>query len=229
MSNKVYFSVCGEGYGHSSRDMAIAKILISNGADLLIGSYGYVLDRLNEKFDTAEIEREFEMVGNEGVFDLKETIYRSKFSALSFPRIIFNEKKIIENFKATCVVVDGRSAAVFAAFKLGIPCIIISNQTILEPFFKNNFFLQFIIGKPIELIYKISIILAEEVLIPDLPPPHTICIDTLSKSRKIMKKQHFIGPIVSLNFKKSCLPCHSLFQKAKVLRRLNHIGPPLKR
>jgi len=87
MVHNIYFSVCGEGYGHSSRDMAIAAKLKKAGANVLMGSYGYVLDRLKKRFDCIKIE----------------------------------------NFSSTCVVADGRSACVFAAFKLGIPCIIISN------------------------------------------------------------------------------------------------------
>jgi uncharacterized protein (TIGR00661 family) len=125
MVHRIYFSVCGEGYGHSSRDMAIARELTCAGAEVLMGSYGYVLERLNKSFNAVEVEREFEMVGNKGSFDLKATITRSSSTAFLFSRIISDERKVMEDFNATCVVADGRSAAVFAAFKLGLPCIII--------------------------------------------------------------------------------------------------------
>lgn len=36
MRHRIYFSVCGEGYGHSSRDMAIARMLSEMGADVHI-------------------------------------------------------------------------------------------------------------------------------------------------------------------------------------------------
>lgn len=145
MVHRIYFSVCGEGYGHSSRDMAIAKELKQESASVLLGSYGYVLERLKQSFEAVEIEKEFEMAGKEGAFDLKATISRSKSQAFQFSKIISQEKKIMEDFNATCVVADGRTAAVFAASKIGIPCIIISNQTSIEPFFKDSkFFLRFI-------------------------------------------------------------------------------------
>lgn len=32
------------------------------GADVLMGSYGYVFDRINKDFNSVEVEREFEMV-----------------------------------------------------------------------------------------------------------------------------------------------------------------------
>lgn len=199
MAHNIYFSVCGEGYGHSSRDMAIAKELTDSNASVLMGSYGYVFDRLAKNFNAVEIEKEFEMIGNGGAFDLKATISRSKGTAFHFSRLISNEKKIMEDFKATCVVADGRGAAVFAAFKLGIPCVIISNQTSIEPFFKECSFFVRLLGKPVELTLKTMTALAEVTLIPDFPPPHTVCLNTLSKSRHIMKKQRFVGPLVYLN------------------------------
>lgn len=199
MFHRIYFSVCGEGYGHSSRNIAIAKVLVNAGADVLMGSYGYVLDRLSKSFTTVEIEREFEMVGIDGVFDIDATISQSKFSMLHFPRIILNEIKIIKNFKATCVVADGRNAAVFAALKLGLPCIIISNQTSLEHFFNENKFLLRLIRKPVDFVYNTIMAFADEILIPDFPPPDTVCLYTLSKSRHVMKKHRFIGPVVYFN------------------------------
>ncbi len=199
MVHRIYFSVCGEGYGHSSRDMAIAKELNMAGADVLMGSYGYVLERLSKNFNTVEIEREFEMIGDGGAFDLKATIARSKSTAFRISSLISNEKKIMQDFNATCVVADGRAAAVFAAYKLGIPCVIISNQTSVEPFFKESSFFVKLLGKPVELTLKTMTALTENTLIPDLPPPYTVCLTTLSKKKHIMKKQRFIGPVVNLH------------------------------
>jgi len=206
MVHKIYFSVCGEGYGHSSRDMAIARILTSGGARVLMGSYGYVFDRLKNNFDAIEIEKEFEMTAKDGAFDLKATISQSRNSIFHYSRIISQEKNILEDFSATCVVADGRSAAVFAAFKLGLPCIVISNQTSIESFFKESKFLLNLVGKPVDLTLKTTMALAEEVLIPDFPPPFTVCINTLSKSQHVMKKQRFIGPVVSAKFSSSRQP-----------------------
>lgn len=200
MARRIFFSVCGEGYGHSSRDMALASELTGAGCNVLMGGYGYVLDRLKKSFNAVEIKKELEMVGKDGVFDLGATIYRSSGSALNFSKIISHENKVIENFRPDCVVADGRASAVLAAFRLGIPCIIISNQTSIEHFFKNTtFFLRFF-GKGIELMLEGMEALSDKILIPDFPPPYTICNDTLSKNRHIMKKQHFIGPVVAEDF-----------------------------
>jgi uncharacterized protein (TIGR00661 family) len=200
MAHRIYFSICGEGYGHSSREMAIAERLKGMGANILMGSYGYVLDRLSKNFDSIELKREFEMVGDKGSFDLGATIKKSRKTAIQFSSIIKEEKKAIEKFDATCVVADGRTAAIFAAFQLGLPCVNVSNQTSLEPFFRDSNFLVRLVGKPVELTMQTATTLAEVTLIPDLLPPNTVCLGSLGKSLHIMKKQCFIGPVVSSEF-----------------------------
>ncbi len=196
-AHRIYFSICGEGYGHSSREMAIAEKLNGMGADILMGSYGYALERLKAFYPEVNIKKEFEMMAKEGAFDLKATLIHSKNSALNYSGIISGEKKAMEDFSATCVVSDGRIAPVLAAFKLGIPCVVISNQTSIESFFRESSFLVHLLGKPVEFSLKTSMEFAEVVLIPDFPPPHPVCLDSLSKSRHVMKKQEFTGPIVA--------------------------------
>jgi len=200
VSHRIYFSICGEGYGHSSRELAIAERVKELGADILMGSYGYVFDRLSKNFDSIEIKREFEMVGDKGSFDLGATIKKSRKTAIQFSSIIKEEKKAIDKFNATCIVSDGRTAAIFAAFQLGLPCVNVSNQTSLEPFFRDSNFLVRLIGKPVELTMQTATTLAEVTLIPDLLPPDTVCLGSLAKSRHIMKKQCFVGPVVSSEF-----------------------------
>ena len=144
MLHKIYFSVCGEGYGHSSRDMAIAKDLSHIGASVLLGSYGYVLERLKKSFDAIEVKREFEMIGNGGVFDLKATISQSKSPALGFSKIISHEKKIMEDLNATWVVADGRTAAVLLPLNSGYRVLSYPTRQALNLFLKkaNSFYIS---------------------------------------------------------------------------------------
>ncbi len=200
MHHNIYFSICGEGYGHSSRDMAIAEELKKAGAKVLLGSYGYVLERLKKSFDSIEMPREFEMAGAGGEFDLKRTISKSALSAFGTSKIIFSEEKIIKSFGATCVVADGRWSAVVAAFRLGLPCIIVANQTTLRPFFKESDFFINLFGKNLELAMGAGAVLSDAIIVPDMPPPKTVCIGTLSKEKRIMKKEIFAGPVVSGSF-----------------------------
>ncbi|MBU4246636.1 MAG: UDP-N-acetylglucosamine--N-acetylmuramyl-(pentapeptide) pyrophosphoryl-undecaprenol N-acetylglucosamine transferase [Nanoarchaeota archaeon] len=202
MKHKIYFSVCGEGYGHSSRDMAIAKALEDAGAQVLMGGYGYVLDRMKKSFKTVEIKREFEMTGNNGSFDMKATILKSSKPALGFSKIVAEEKKNMGVFGATCAVADGRSAAILAAFQIGIPCVVIANQTSLESFFMKDNPVMRIIGKNAEFSLSAGISIADVVLIPDFPPPDTVCLGTLGWMKHIKKKEIFTGPVVFSEFMK---------------------------
>src|SRR5659263_675524 len=176
MEHRIYFSVCGEGYGHSSRAISIARKLESTGVNILMGSYGYAQQRLKTFYPAVNIQKEFEMIAKEGAFDLKATLLQSKNSALNYSGIISGEKKAMGDFSATCVVSDGRIAPVLAAFKLGIPCVVISNQTSIGSFFTESSFLVHLLGKPIEFSLKTSMELADVVLIPDFPPPYTVCL-----------------------------------------------------
>jgi uncharacterized protein (TIGR00661 family) len=195
MSHNIYFSICAEGYGHSSRCLAVAEELQKKGAEILIGSYSYARERCAEAgYNTIEIPREIEMSGENGSFNMTETLKRSLRPAIKFPKIINIEKQIIEEFNADCVVADGRGAAIFAAKKLGIPAITIANQTTLKPFFKHP--LHKIPGSIAEKILRKTLMHSAAILIPDLPPPHTVCKYTLSREEDITTRQHYTGPLV---------------------------------
>ena len=76
IKHKIYFSVNGEGYGHSSRVLAIARQL--NPDEVILGSYGYVLKRLEKTgFQTVEVTPEISFVGKDGSFDIGLTILKN--------------------------------------------------------------------------------------------------------------------------------------------------------
>src|SRR3989338_10440372 len=134
LKHKIYFSINGEGYGHSSRALAIARQL--NPDEVILGSYGYALKRLERtNCPTVEISPEVSFVGRDGNFDIGLTILKNSSWPVVINQIINEEKKIIQNYGVTCVVSDSRTAPVFAAHKLGIPCILLTNQTTFAPFF----------------------------------------------------------------------------------------------
>ena len=135
IKHKIYFSVNGEGYGHSSRVLAIARQL--NPDEVVLGSYGYVLQRLEKTgFQTVEVTPEISFVGKDGSFDIGLTILKNSSWPVAINQIIREEKNIMQNCGVTCVVADSRSAPVFAAHKLGLPCILLTNQTTFAPFFE---------------------------------------------------------------------------------------------
>jgi uncharacterized protein (TIGR00661 family) len=173
----------------------VAEALQKRGAKVLLGSYGYVRRRCEEEgYSTVGVPREIEMWGEGGSFNMSQSIRKSLRPALAFPKTIGLEKKTLQRFKAHCVVADGRGAVVFAAKALGIPVVIITNQTTLQPFFNRTF--HKLPGVIAEKVMWKTLEYSAAILIPDLPPPHTVCKYTLSSDERITPKQIFTGPMV---------------------------------
>ncbi len=222
LKHKIYFSINGEGYGHSSRVLAIAQQL--NPEEVVLGSYGYVLSRLEKtNLPTVEISPEISFVGKDGNFDIGMTILKNSSWPVSINQLIKEEKKIIHNYGVTCVVADSRSAPVFAAHKLGIPCILLTNQTTFAPFFDIE--IKDLEGSLIEKSFKdwlragttavltnavepfvLKVVqdwlsAADEIFIPDLPPPYSLSLPLLYNENFVKKKQRFLGPLLPWSWK----------------------------
>lgn len=192
---KIYFSICGEGYGHSTRCLALAETLQQRGAEVLLASYGYVRQRCCEAgFNTLEVPREFVMWGEKGRFSMSRSIRKSLRPALSYPHTIRLEKKLLQQFGAHCAVADGRGAVAFAARSLGIPVVNITNQTTLTPFFNHP--LHRLPGTVAERVMRRTLKHSAKILIPDLPPPYTVCRYTLSRDEHIASRHIFTGPML---------------------------------
>ncbi len=222
LKHKIYFSVNGEGYGHSSRALAIARQL--NPEEVLLGSYGYALKRFeNTSFSTVEVTPEISFVGKDGNFDIGLTILKNSSWPVAINQIISEERKIIQNYGITCVIADSRSAPVFAAHKLGIPCILLTNQTTFAPFFEaelNNLedslieisFREWLragtkavltnAAEPFFLkVVKDWLEATDEIFLPDLPPPYSLCLPLLCNENFVKKKQRFLGPLLPWSWK----------------------------
>ena len=222
LKHRVYFSVNGEGYGHSSRVLAIARQL--DPSEVILGGYGYVLKRFEKTpYKTVEITPEISFVGKNGSLDIGLTILKNSSYPVAINQIIKEEKKIIQNFGVTCVVADSRSAPVFAANKLGIPCILLTNQTTFAPFFEaelNNLEDSLVTksfkdwlsagtaavlsnaAEPFfQKVVKDWLNATDEIFIPDLPPPYSLSLPILCNENFVKKKQRFLGPLLPWSWK----------------------------
>lgn len=221
IKHKIYFSINGEGYGHSSRSLAIAKQL--NPEEVILGSYGYSLKRLEKTgLSTVELTPEISFVGKDGTFDVGLTLLKNSSWPVLINQIIKEEKKIIENFGITCVVADSRTAPVFAAKKLGIPCILLTNQTTFAPFFEieikdlehsliEKSFKEWLhagtkvvlsAAEPFALkVIKDWLNATDEIFLPDLPPPYSVSLPLLYNENYVKKKQRFLGPLLPWSWK----------------------------
>ncbi len=193
--HKVYLSISSEGLGHSSRALAIAGEFPKD--EVIIGTYNYSLERFkNLGYNCAELPQELRLIGAKGAFDVKKTIIKNHDWALKFNDIINKEIDVIRENGASCVVADGRMSPVMAADKLSLPCIVITNQSAFYPFFEKDSALIRVFGKSFDWIMKTWLSSAEEIMIPDFPPPYTVCMDSLSRNFKVMKRTRFVGPLV---------------------------------
>ncbi len=245
LRHKIYFSINGEGYGHSSRALAIARQL--NPEEVILGSYSYALKRLEStNLSTVEITPEVSFVGKDGNFDIGLTILKNSSWPVAINQIIKEEKKIIQNYGVTCVVSDSRTAPVFAAHKLGIPCILLTNQTTFAPFFDveikdlehsliEKSFREWLrtgtkavltnAAEPFVLkVVRDWLKAVDEIFIPDLPPPYSLCLPLLCNENFVKKKQRFLGPLlpwswksITQNHDKSFLPSEFHSFKKKVV------------
>lgn len=199
LSNKIYFSISSEGYGHSSRAMAIAEEL--DRSKYLIGTYGYAFDRLKAKgIPCHRVSQELKFVGSDGAFDVAKTIVQNQSWVVNFNKMVDEEVDILRKSGASCVVADGRMVPVMAAEKLKLPCITITNQSAFYPFFQQDNWLVKLLGVSFDSWMRMYLSSTEEILIPDFEPPYTICLPNLSHNRKIMKRTRFVGPLVNFNY-----------------------------
>lgn len=213
IGNKIYFSISSEGYGHSSRAMAIVSHL--ERKNYLVGTYDYALERLKTKgIPCHKISQELKFVGQDGAFDVAKTIIQNQSWVMKFNKMVDEEVDIIKKSGASCVVADGRMIPVMAAEKLKLPCITITNQSAFYPFFQQDNWLVKLLGVSFDSWMRMYLSSTEEILIPDFEPPYTICLPNLSHNRKIMKRTRFVGPLVNFDIdsipkleKKDDKPC----------------------
>ena len=197
--NKIYFSISSEGYGHSSRAMAISTKL--ERKDYLIATYGYAYERLKAKgIPCHKVSQELKFVGHDGAFDVAKTIIQNQSWVMKFNKMVDEEVDIIKKSGASCVVADGRMIPVMAAEKLKLPCITITNQSAFYPFFQQDNWLVKLLGVSFDSWMRMYLSSTEEILIPDFEPPYTICLPNLSHNRKIMKRTRFVGPLVNFDY-----------------------------
>jgi len=196
LRDKIYLSVSSEGYGHSSRALAIASQFPSG--NVLLGSYGYALERFRAyDYPSVEVSQEVKFVGSEGHFDVSRTILNNPARVLGFSQIVQEEMDIIRRHGISLVVADGRMAPVLAAERLDVPCLVLTNQSAFYPFFERDSALVKLFGHSFEWVMRLWLSSAEEILIPDFAPPYTVCLPNLSQNYQVKKRTRFVGPLVA--------------------------------
>jgi UDP-N-acetylglucosamine--N-acetylmuramyl-(pentapeptide) pyrophosphoryl-undecaprenol N-acetylglucosamine transferase len=193
---RIYCSINGEGFGHSSRAIALGKQFRKSA--FLVGAYGYALQRVQAfNLPAIEITQELQFVGESGGFDVRKTILKNPAAPINMTQNVQEEMELIKVHQVSLVIADGRIAPVLAAEKLGIPCLVLTNQSAFYPFFSRDSALVKLFGKSFEWMLQFWLSSAEEILIPDFPPPYTVCLPNLSPDYPVKKRTRFVGPLVA--------------------------------
>ena len=196
----IFISVCGEGFGHSSRSIAVAEQIKKMNNNVVLASYNNVYKRLKSdgRFKVVRAERELILEGKGGSLYLGESILKTITALMAKNReLIKTEENVIKKSRAKCVISDSRfSTLIASSYNLGLPTIYIANQLKMPDKYLKEKRMR-LLKKPIETLTKIAYLLADKIIIPDFPPPITISRNLISFESHITKKIEFVGPVVS--------------------------------
>jgi len=197
---RVYFAPCGLGLGHVGRCVPIARKLLEKNAEVTFSTYKDGVRYVEkEKLPLIKAPPIGFKVRPDGTVDFRQTAANPGpfFASFTLMNQVNAEIRAIERFRPNVVVSDSRISSLAAARILGIPRICILNQfQVIIPRRKHflrlarlaDFATLAIIGKMWTSV--------ETVLIPDFPPPYTICTGNLNIPKSYQKNVKLIGPIL---------------------------------
>ncbi len=199
---RVYFAPCGLGLGHVGRCVPIARKLLERNAEVTFSTYKDGIRYIEkEKLPLIKAPPIGFQVKPDGSVDFRQTAANPGpfFASFTLMNQVNAEIRAIESFGPDVVVSDSRISSLVAARILGIPRICILNQfQVIIPrrkrFLRLAKFADFatlaIVGKMWTSV--------ETVLIPDFPPPYTICTGNLKIPKSYQKNVKLIGPILEM-------------------------------
>jgi len=211
--------VCGEGLGHTTRMIPLAKELLDGGHEVFFGSYGYSKRLLeDEGFRVFEAPKEIVLTGSDGVFDLKKSVLETLKNPVVFkiPKIFSILKKSTPDVVLSDVYYTGILCSKFK----GLPVCMVTNQANMQEFFQNQGVTLGLLGFLVKLFYNAVFRLVDNIIVPDFPPPKTVCAKNLRFEKKISGKVFYSGPLVRRSESKKKLE----FKRPMVLSTIGGFG-----
>ncbi|ENN96609.1 glycosyl transferase family protein [Methanocaldococcus villosus KIN24-T80] len=184
---KILISVCGEGFGHTTRCLSIGKAL-EDSYDVAYLAYGKSYDFIKEHgYTVFKTYPEIKLKGEDGKFSIKSTVFNKEYS----PRkAIERELKIIKEYKPDLIISDCKYSTIVVGKMLNKPIMCITNQNYTKYKFKTDI-IVYPTMKFLNIIHKAC----EKIIIPDFPLPYTVCEYNL----KLLNNMEFIGPLIRYN------------------------------
>jgi UDP-N-acetylglucosamine--N-acetylmuramyl-(pentapeptide) pyrophosphoryl-undecaprenol N-acetylglucosamine transferase len=188
----LHFAVYGSGLGHASRAISLAQRLHSS-FDSYFTSWGEgrALAERNGLpcIGVPSVDVEW---GEQGRMAFKRTVRRLPRFYGSFGLQIIREMEIMKEMKPRVVISDSRLSAVVAAYRLGIPSLLITNQLRVNlPPIRGKMmrFLERVNGETLSAFWNA----ASLIVVPDLPPPFTISESSLESLRLPRNRLSYVG------------------------------------
>ena len=197
---RIYFSPCGIGLGHVGRILPIAKKLQAKNVEMLFSTYQDGIRYIEkEKLPLVKAPAIGFQVKPDGTIDFKRTAMDPGpfFASFTLMQQVRSEVKTIQAFNPDIVVSDSRASSLLAARLLRKPRICILNQfQVIIPRRKRFLRLaRYADSITLALVGKIWTS-GNTVLIPDFPPPYTVCTGNLGIPKQYRKNVKLIGPIL---------------------------------
>lgn len=189
---KILITTCGVGIGHSSRDVALAKLLEKKGHKIYFASYGTGLHYLQKNNYKPYNLPPMNFHHEDGVLDIEKSVKKSKDIPFTFIKSMYRESRIIKKIKPDLIITDSLYSTPITAKFLNVPCYIITNDLTFGFSQNTNMtsikYFEKSIRKFIIEISKST----NKILIPDIPESITI-------PKELEDKTEFIGPLLHKN------------------------------
>ncbi|MFC2163064.1 glycosyltransferase family protein [Candidatus Altiarchaeota archaeon] len=192
---RVLIFVCGEGLGHTTRCIPLGAKLAEAGHEVSYAAYGYSRKLIEDSVGSAYgIPQEVLLTGERGALNLPASIIKTLLNPaiLSFPKVW----GVISKVRPDIVVTDMYYLGFLAGKVRGIPTIMITNQSMMRSFFERHNILVRFIGRISEAFYVRIFEAADKIIIPDYPPPDTICQKNMRITPKMKEKTVYSGPLI---------------------------------
>ncbi|MEW5937247.1 MAG: glycosyltransferase family protein [Candidatus Thermoplasmatota archaeon] len=170
---RVYIGACGIGLGHAGQMLCVAQEL--KGVEILFSSYGRAVQYIRGEGYGVVQSPKIGWRESDGLPDATATLLLAGPLLLQSARQIWAEIAAMKEFRADVVLSDARYSTILAARKLRIPFALVTHQISFE-----------LPRMPFRALWEggttmlNTIYLSDKrILVPDLPPPHTIAAGSL--------------------------------------------------
>ena len=196
----ILFVVCGEGLGHASRTVELAKYLEKHDFSCHIATYGksYEFVKRQGISHIHRVTREVTLDGECGFFSLSKTLWASKGVVLNLLHSMNEVRQLIRLHNIDLVIADTMYAAVPAAKLEKVHAFFMTNQNRFSTAKDGDSLLWRPLWRLLSFVVESYLTIPDAVIIPDFAPPDTISGYNISTNEKNKMKYHFVGPITEL-------------------------------